>query len=177
LDEWGLKKSLHQAKICYALWKMNDAVRGQVQHYAKVLRSTVQRAGLSVAAVERKLGIGDKRLQRILSGRVEIKLRHILEVLQVTGVSEVEFFAVATRPAEQALRGEFVAAFRRAAKEGDVLAADPADAAAWERLHEVVEEAVDRALERRAREGKPLPATATAGDAEAPPAADRSEPG
>jgi transcriptional regulator with XRE-family HTH domain len=162
---------------------MNEAVRRQVQHYGKVLRSTIQVAGLSVAAVERKLGLGEKRLQRILSGRVELKLRHIFEVLEAIGVSEVEFFAVASRPAaEQALRGEFLAAFRRTAKEGDALSADPAEAAAWERLHEVVEEAVDRALERRAREGKPLPARtpAAAGDAEAaaqkvPPAADRSE--
>jgi transcriptional regulator with XRE-family HTH domain len=157
---------------------MNEAVRRQVQHYGKVLRSTVQMAGLSVAAVERKLGLGDKRLQRILSGRVEIKLRHIFEVLEAIGVSEVEFFAAATRPAaEQALRGEFVAAFRRAAKEGDALSADPAYAAAWDRIHEVIQEAVDRALERREREGKAAPATA-AGEAEAaeqvpPAAADR----
>lgn len=137
---------------------MDENVEQHVARYAKLLRQAIRAAGFTVAEVERRLGIGEKGLQRILGGRVDLKVRHILAVLRVIGLSEGEFFAAATRPARgESSRAELVAAFRRLGYRGEELLPHDEPDPSQEELDRMVDEALDRALERRARHGKPLP--------------------
>jgi hypothetical protein len=109
----------------------------KVKHYASVLRHAIRAAGFSVREVER-----------------------------VLGMAQEEFFVSAARGRRQrSPSGELLASFERGdhAAHGDELepladaARDPGDAGSEDEFDRLVEEAVDRVIERRAREGRPLP--------------------
>jgi transcriptional regulator with XRE-family HTH domain len=142
----------------------------QVARYSKLLRHAIRAAGFTVAGVERKLGIGEKGLQRILNGRVDLKMRHVFEVLRVIGVPEDEFFAAAIRPLRQRRsRAELFAAFRRIGYRGEELFPFDEPGPSPEDFDQIVDDALDRALERRVRQGKPLPDLPLSSDAEDTP--------
>lgn len=131
------------------------SVEDKVQHYAGVLRQAVRAAGFSISEVERQLGMGPKALRRVLCGAVELKLKHVLGVLRIIGMSEEEFFSVAVRSAAGRSRqrspgGELLATFDRLGygkfPTADDLEISDAD---FDRL---VNEVVDRVLQRQAKQ-------------------------
>src|ERR1700694_107727 len=67
----------------------------EVRHYAELLQQAILAAGLSVADVERRLGFAPNLLRRVLRGGADLKLKHILMVLHVVGISREQFFAMA----------------------------------------------------------------------------------
>jgi transcriptional regulator with XRE-family HTH domain len=98
------------------------AAEAEVRHYAGLLRQAIRAAGLSVSEVERRLGVGPKSLRRVLSGEVDLTLKHFFLVLRVIGVSHQDFFKVALRRdalaprlevSLESLQGEFDALVER----------------------------------------------------------------
>jgi len=141
----------------------HPAVEVEVQHYAGVLRQAIRAAGFSVSEVERRLGTGPKALRRVFGGSVDLKFKHVVAVLRIIGMSQEEFFAIATRTARRRRQrspgGEFLATFERIGYRGELvpLADEMEDPASDEDFDRMVEEAVDRVLKRRAEEGNLLP--------------------
>jgi hypothetical protein len=170
----------------------SPAVEVEVKHYAGILRHAIRAAGFSVSEVERRLGAGPKSLRRVLGGQVDLKFKHVVAVLRIIGMSQEQFFAIAARRRRQrSLGGDLLAGFERGDRgyrrehgdDPEPLAGagkNPGDAGSEDEFDRLVEEAVDRVLARRAREGKPLspppplpdnPVPASAGGREAGEAA------
>jgi transcriptional regulator with XRE-family HTH domain len=130
----------------------------EVRRYASLLRQAIRAAGLTVSEVERRLGVGPKALRRIFSGHVDLKFKHVLAILRIIGLSQEEFFNIAARPKRSAARahpaGDFFAAFQRAGYRGDFVPVDEIDPASPEEFDHLVEDAVNRVLERRRLESK-----------------------
>src|SRR5215470_10720563 len=104
------------------------AVEVEVQHYAGVLRQAIRAAGFSVSEVERRLGIGPKTLRRVFGGSVDLKFKHVVAVLRIIGMSQEEFFAIATRKARRSRQrsagGELLATFERIGYRGEFVPLD-----------------------------------------------------
>ncbi len=136
----------------------------EVQHYAAILRQAVRAAGFTMTEVERRLGTGPKALRRVLCGAVDLKIKHVVAVLRVIGMSQEEFFAVATRNPPKRHRGrsaggELLATFERIGYRGELAPTgdDPEDPASEEEFDRMIEDAVERVLQRRAK-AQPAPA-------------------
>jgi transcriptional regulator with XRE-family HTH domain len=143
-------------------------VEEEVRRYAGLLKQAIRAAGLSVSEVERRLGAGPKALRRIFSGQVDLKLKHVVAILRIIGMSQEEFFAIAARPKQRQYAAphhpphppspsDFLAAFQRAGFRGDMTPLDEIEPASPEEFDRLVEDAVNRVLERRRREGKAEP--------------------
>jgi transcriptional regulator with XRE-family HTH domain len=128
----------------------------EVRRYAGLLRQAIRAAGLSVSEVERRLGAGPKALRRIFSGHVDLKLKHILAILRILDMPQDEFFGIAARPKRPtrvpASSTDFLAAFQRIGYKGDFVPVDEVDPASPEEFDRLVEDAVNRVLDRRTRE-------------------------
>ncbi len=154
-----------------------SAIEVEVKHYAGILRQAIRAAGFSVSEVERRLGAGPKSLRRVFGGQVDLKFRHVVAVLRVIGMSQAQFFDIASRRRRRrSPGGELLASFERRRRRDPLPAAGPGamveDAAAPESdeaFDRMVEDAVARVIERRAGEGVPL--------LPAPPGANPGPPG
>ena len=72
----------------------------EIRRYAKVLEAVVKLSDFSTRELERRLGLGGGTLNRIFTGKIDLKLRHILLVLEVVGMKPERFFQIAcVRPA------------------------------------------------------------------------------
>jgi hypothetical protein len=71
--------------------------KSEVQDYVRLLRHAIRAAGLTVTEVERRLGDGAKSLRRVFTGEVDLRFRHVISVLEVIGLSQEDFFAMAAR--------------------------------------------------------------------------------
>lgn len=138
----------------------SQPVEVEVRHYAGILRQAVRAAGFTISEVERRLDTGPKALRRVLTGSVDLKFKHVIAVLRIIGMSQVEFFAIASRTLASrrpgTAGGELLASFERAGYRGEFVLTDddlekPLSA---EELDRQVEEAMERVLERRAKAGK-----------------------
>jgi hypothetical protein len=89
----------------------------EIRRYAKVLEAVVKLSDLSTRELERRLDLGGGTLNRIFTGRIDLKLRHILLVLDVVGMKPARFFQLACgRPApegEGSLTTEILESFQR----------------------------------------------------------------
>jgi hypothetical protein len=132
-------------------------VEVEVQRYSGVLRQAIRAAGFSVSEIERRLGAGPKSLRRVFGGQVDLKFKHVVAVLRIIGMSQEQFFAIAVRHRHRrSAGGEFLATFERIGYRGEFVpvaddAADPSD----DEFDRMVEDAVERALQRRAEDGEP----------------------
>jgi plasmid maintenance system antidote protein VapI len=66
-----------------------------IRRMASVLEALVRLSDLSVREVERRLDLGAGTLNRIFSGRIDLKVRHILRVLEVIGMRPERYFQLA----------------------------------------------------------------------------------
>jgi len=57
-----------------------------------MLESVVRMDGLSARQLEEKLNYGAGTVNRLFSGKIELKLRHILLILEVIGIPPSQFF-------------------------------------------------------------------------------------
>ena len=64
----------------------------EVRRASKLLEALIQVIGLSQEEVEQRLDASPGYLNRLLSGRVELKLRHILAILRVLEIEPSLFF-------------------------------------------------------------------------------------
>jgi transcriptional regulator with XRE-family HTH domain len=150
--------------MVYTLQAMGETVPEideEVRRYASLLRQAIRAAGLSVSEVERRLGAGPKALRRIFSGHVDLKLKHVLAILRILNMPQDEFFTIAAKPKRAVVRtvtspADFLAAFQRIGYRGDFVPVDEVDPASPEEFDRLVEDAVNRVLERRTREAEAL---------------------
>jgi hypothetical protein len=71
------------------------AAEVEVRHYAGVLRLAIRAARLSIAEVERRLGVRPKSLRRVLAGESNLMFKHVILVLRAIGMSQEQFFSIA----------------------------------------------------------------------------------
>ena len=72
----------------------------QVTHLTEMLRTVIRLSDFTNRDIERKLGFSGGYLSRLFGGQVEIKISHILNVLEIIGMYPSEFFQIAFPPAE-----------------------------------------------------------------------------
>ena len=142
--------------------EIQPAIEVQAKHYAGLLRQAVRAAGFSVSEIERRLGTGPKSLRRVFGGSVDLKFKHVIAVLRIIGMSEQEFFAIASRSTGRRRRGaasgELLASFERAGYRGEFVPTDDdLETPSAEELDRQVEDAVERVMQRRAQQAKPPP--------------------
>jgi transcriptional regulator with XRE-family HTH domain len=146
--------------------QMIPEVEEEVRRYAALLKQAIRAGGLSVSEVERRLGAGPKALRRIFNGQVDLKVRHVIAILRILGLSQEQFFAIAARPRRaqvahlpthapaQPSATDFLAAFHRVGYRGDMAPVDEIDPASPEEFDRLVEEAVNRVLARKRLEDR-----------------------
>ncbi|MEO6191600.1 MAG: hypothetical protein ABIS20_01205 [Thermoanaerobaculia bacterium] len=64
----------------------------EIRRYIDVLQELISRSGTSKREIERSVGWAKSSLTKLLKGQWEIKLRQLLEVLQVLRVEPLVFF-------------------------------------------------------------------------------------
>jgi len=67
-------------------------IEDDIRRSAKMLESVVRMYGLSARQLEEKLSYGAGTVNRLFSGKIELKLRHILLILEVIGIPPSQFF-------------------------------------------------------------------------------------
>jgi transcriptional regulator with XRE-family HTH domain len=72
----------------------------QVKHLTEMLRTVIRLSDYTNRDIERRLGFSGGYLSRLFGGQVEIKVSHILNVLEIIGMYPSEFFQIAFPPAE-----------------------------------------------------------------------------
>ena len=64
----------------------------EVRRAAKLLEAMIQATGMSGEELERQLEAAPGYVGRLISGRVELKLRHILAILRILEIEPILFF-------------------------------------------------------------------------------------
>lgn len=83
----------------------------EIRRVAKVLEAVVKLSDFSTRELERRLELGGGTLNRIFTGKIDLKLRHVLLVLEVVGMKPERFFQLAcARPAAGEEGGSSLAA-------------------------------------------------------------------
>ena len=72
----------------------------EVRRLARLLEALVQVERVPVRELERRLDLGGGTLNRIFSGKIELKVRHILLVLEALGIKPLAFFEQAFKVSE-----------------------------------------------------------------------------
>lgn len=137
----------------------------EIRRAAKVLEAVVKLSDFSTRELERRLELGGGTLNRIFTGKIDLKLRHVLLVLEVVGMKPERFFQLAcARPAAgeeggSSLAAEILESFQRFGYSIGRPAAAAARPPTDEDLDRRIEAALDRVLGKTAKE----PARARAG--------------
>jgi len=149
-------------------------VDSEIRRYGKLLEAVVKLSDLSTRELERRLDLGGGTLNRIFTGKIDLKLRHILLVLEIVGMKPERFFQLAcTRPAAgdeagSALAAEILESFQRFGYSFGRPPAPPPDRQlSDEELDRRIEAALERVLGRIAPE--PAGALAASGASVAQP--------
>jgi transcriptional regulator with XRE-family HTH domain len=81
----------------------------EVRRATKLLETVMQAAGLTRKDLDQKLGAGPGYVSQVLTGRMELKLRHIIAILRALDVEPTVFFQTLypeNRPATDAVMME-----------------------------------------------------------------------
>ncbi|HKI02016.1 MAG TPA: hypothetical protein VKK31_08555 [Thermoanaerobaculia bacterium] len=124
-----------------------------IRRYTAVLDELIGRSRLTKADVEQRLHWAKGRLTKLLQGTYELKVRHVLSVLEAINVQPLHFYALVHRSADSgrgnSLAESLIAAFEaQGAKPLPLLL--PAMLTA-EELDARIEKAVRQALDRAGR--------------------------
>src|SRR5689334_23389548 len=89
----------------------------EVRRATKLLETVMQAAGLTRKDLDQRLGAGPGYVSQVLTGRMELKLRHILAILRALDVEPSLFFQTLypdSRPStDQAVMEEFLKRFQK----------------------------------------------------------------
>jgi len=130
-------------------------IEDEVRRATKLLETVMQAAGLTRKELDQRLGAGPGYVSQVLTGRMELKFRHILAILRALDVEPSVFFQTlypGDRPSsDQAVMEEFLKRFQ---KLGFGSAPPPQPPAVDSReLERLVESAVRAALGERMERG------------------------
>jgi transcriptional regulator with XRE-family HTH domain len=67
-------------------------IEDEVRQAARLLESLIQAAGVPESELERRLDVSPGYVGRVLSGEIELKLRHILSLLRALEIEPALFF-------------------------------------------------------------------------------------
>src|SRR5688572_25377722 len=84
-------------------------IQEETQRLIQMLRVAMRILDVSNRDIEKQLGLSYGYLSRLFSGAIELKVEHILQILEVLGLTPAEFFHLAyprrtTPPSEAAVR-------------------------------------------------------------------------
>ncbi len=120
---------------------MDTEDAAEVARIRELLRTVVRVAGVSNREMERQLGQSPGYLSRLFAGTIEIKLRHVLEILRLVKVEPAEFFhLVYPRPGVSSATG------RRAREVLTLFSHVTGEQPRQAKVDEMVREAVERLL-------------------------------
>jgi hypothetical protein len=125
-------------------------VNDEVQRVARLLESVVKLSRVPVREVERRAQYGAGTLSRLFSGRIELKLRHIWEVLDAVGMEPENFFQIVFRRDQEdsgTLAAQILAALRTHGYRPDQTSL--VETITDEELERRIEAAVERILSER----------------------------
>jgi len=92
-------------------------IEDEVRRATKLLETVMQAAGLTRKDLDQRLGAGPGYVSQVLTGRMELKLRHVLAVLRALDVEPSLFFQTLypdARPStDQAVMEEFLKRFQK----------------------------------------------------------------
>ncbi|HEV3456275.1 MAG TPA: hypothetical protein VHG32_06925 [Thermoanaerobaculia bacterium] len=152
-------------------------VDDDIRRFAKVLEAVVKLSDLSTRELERRLELGGGTLNRIFTGKIDLKLRHILLVLEAVGMKPERFFQLAsTQPpagedAGSALAAEILESFQRFGYSIGRPALTTDRPLTDEELDRRIEAALERVLERAGKEPAGALAAGVSGGGSAAPMA------
>jgi transcriptional regulator with XRE-family HTH domain len=93
------------------------AIEDEVRRATKLLETVMQAAGLTRKDLDQKLGAGPGYVSQVLTGRMELKYRHILAILQALEVDPGAFFQTlypeSKPPGDVSMMEEFLKRFQR----------------------------------------------------------------
>jgi transcriptional regulator with XRE-family HTH domain len=131
-------------------------IEDEVRRATKLLETVMQAAGLTRKELDQRLGAGPGYVSQVLTGRMELKFRHVLAILHALDLDPSVFFQTlypGDRPSsDQTVMEEFLKRFQKLGLGGAPPPQPPAvDPRELERL---VESAVRAALGEREDEKK-----------------------
>ena len=137
----------------------------EVRRATKLLETVMQAAGLTRKDLDQRLGAGPGYVSQVLTGRMELKLRHVLAILRALDVEPSVFFQTLypeNRPAtDSVVMEEFLRRFQKLGF-GPPAAPPPAPALDPQDLERMIQNAVRAAMSGTAGEaatpGEPAPA-------------------
>lgn len=125
-------------------------IQEEIQRLLQMLRVAMRILDVSNRDVEKALGLSYGYLSRLFSGAIELKVEHILQILEVIGLTPAEFFQLAyprkATPSEAAVR-------MRAILDGFGPISPDERPPAAEVSSEEVEKMVSKVLQKMLREG------------------------
>ena len=135
------------------------SIDDEVHRATRLLETVIQAAGATRKELDLKLGAGPGYVSQVLTGRMELKLRHVLSILRALGVEPSLYFSTLypenRQPSDSVVMEEFLRRFEKLglgtkAATPSALPGVPVDPQA---LHELIHEAVRSALAEQ--QGKP----------------------
>jgi transcriptional regulator with XRE-family HTH domain len=92
-------------------------IEDEVRRATKLLETVMQAAGLTRKELDQRLGAGPGYISQVLTGRMELKFRHVLAILRALDVEPSVFFQTlypGDRPSsDQAVMEEFLKRFQK----------------------------------------------------------------
>lgn len=128
------------------------SIEDEVHRATRLLETVIQAAGATRKELDLKLGAGPGYVSQVLTGRMELKLRHILSILRALGVEPSLYFSTLypedRQSSDSVVMEEFLRRFEKLglgnkAPEPSAAAGSPLDP---QTLHELIQEAVRSAL-------------------------------
>jgi len=137
----------------------------EVRRATKLLETVMQAAGLTRKDLDQRLGAGPGYVSQVLTGRMELKLRHVLAILRALEVEPSVFFQTLypeDRPStDTVVMEEFLRRFQKLGF-GPPSAPPPAPALDPQDLERMIQNAVRAAMSgatgEAASPGEPVPA-------------------
>jgi transcriptional regulator with XRE-family HTH domain len=128
-------------------------IEDEVRRATKLLETVMQAAGLTRKDLDQRLGAGPGYVSQVLTGRMELKFRHILAVLRALDVEPSLFFQTLypdARPAtDQAVMEEFLKRFQKLGFGAPAVPSPPPPALDPQELERLIQSAVRTALAER----------------------------
>src|SRR3954462_7611482 len=79
----------------------------ELSRMTSLLETLIFAKKIRIREVERRLGISNGTLARIFNGKIELKFRHILDLLEILDVQPKTFFKVpSSLPEQGSMKGE-----------------------------------------------------------------------
>jgi transcriptional regulator with XRE-family HTH domain len=143
----------------------------EVRRATKLLETIMQAAGLTRKDLDQRLGAGPGYVSQLFTGRMELKMRHILAILRAVDVEPGVFFQTlypdGPPVADRLLMEEFLKRYKKLGLEpqaASALPVSPPSSLDYGELHQLIQSAVRSVLQEEGGAVKPAPGGANPGD-------------